>query len=323
MIRIDKKLISASVACALGVTGFTQTVHAVEYDIYGKAEVQIAKTDNGTMRFAKEGTQIDAPFSRIGITGKHGLSDSLNVVFKYEVQVKGFENDDLGDPFRARNTYLGLSGSFGEVVVGRNDTRFKYSEGKIDNFNETQADIAQLLPGQARIGDTITYTSKSFAGAQLSLTYAPKDDRISGKDGFAATVMYGDRNLKNENYYLALSHVDSLNNITATRIAAAWLLNNLQLGAIIQRSETAELGDKSGNGYVLSASYKLDKWLPKVQFVRDESGIHHIGTKTGQQWTTGVDYLFDKQTTAYLFYTDLDLETKSDSSLALGLKYKF
>lgn len=320
MIKIDKKLTFVSVACALAFTSFA---HAAEYDIYGKAEVQIAKTDNGSMRYAKEGTQIDAPFSRIGIKGNHGISDSLNVVFKYEVQVKGFENDDSVDPFRARNTYLGLSGSFGEVVVGRNDTRFKYSEGKVDNFNETQADIAQLLPGQSRIGDTITYTSKSFAGTQLSLTYAPEDDRASGKDGFAATILYGDRNLKSEHYYLALSHVDSLNDITATRVAAAWLIDNLQLGAIIQHSETAELGDKSGNGYVLSASYKLDKWLPKVQFARDNSGINHTDTNTGQQWTAGVDYLFDKQTTAYLFYTDLDLETKTDSSLALGLQYKF
>ena len=43
----------------------------------------------------------------------------------------------------------------------------------------------------------------------------------------------------------------------------------------------------------------------------------------GKQWTAGVDYVFDKQTTAYLFYTDLDLELESDNSIAIGLKYKF
>lgn len=319
--KAKSRQITLSVLTVLSVSTPVYQVNAAEYDIYGKAEVQIAKTDTGTMRYAQEGTHIDAPFSRIGVKGNHALNESLNVVFKYEIQVKGFENDFTNDPFTSRNTYLGLSGKFGEILVGRNDTRFKYSEGKIDNFNETQADIAQLVPGQARLGDTITYTSKHYGGAQLSFTYAPKDDRISGEAGYAATLIYGDRSLNNKNYYVALSHVDSLNNITASRVAAAWKPGDLQLGAIYQRSETVLIGDKSGNSYVLSASYQLDKWLPKIQFVKDDSTIHH--TDKGRQWTTGVDYLFDKQTTAYLFYTDLDLQTKADNSLALGLKYKF
>ncbi len=210
--------------------------------------------------------------------------------------------------------------SFGEVVIGRNDTRFKYSEGKVDNFNETQADIAQLLPGQDRLGDTLTYTSKSFSGAQLSLTYAPKDDSANNEAGFAATIIYGDRGLKNKDYYVAISHVDSLNNINATRIAGVLKQAQWQFGAIYQRSESID-GSKSGNGYVVSASYKMGQWVPKVQFASDDSQLRHAND--GSQWTGGVDYVFDKQTTAYLFYTDLDLDHQSDSSLALGLKYKF
>lgn len=55
MIKIDKKL--TPIAFVL-VTGFAHTAYAVEYDIYGKAEVQIAKTDNGTMRFAKKARKL-------------------------------------------------------------------------------------------------------------------------------------------------------------------------------------------------------------------------------------------------------------------------
>jgi len=152
-------------AATLPVTAF-----AADYTVYGKAEVQIANTDTGIMRYADEGTQIDAPFSRIGIKGDHKLNEYFTAVFKYEVQVKGFEHDDTNEPFAARNTYLGLKGAFGEVVVGRNDTRFKYSEGKLDNFNETQADISQVIAGQDRLGDTITYTSKYWHNAQFSFT---------------------------------------------------------------------------------------------------------------------------------------------------------
>ena len=76
----------ASLSC---LATFSHTVLAVDYTVYGKAEVQIANTDTGTMRYADECTQIDAPFSRIGIKGEHKLNEYLSVVFKYEVQVKG------------------------------------------------------------------------------------------------------------------------------------------------------------------------------------------------------------------------------------------
>ncbi|ALQ10180.1 MULTISPECIES: porin [Pseudoalteromonas] len=293
---------------------------AADYTVYGKAEVQIANTDTGIMRYAKEGTQIEAPFSRIGIKGQHKLNEYLSAVFKYEVQVKGFEEDDTEEPFTARNTYLGLKGAFGEIVIGRNDTRFKYSEGKLDNFNETQGDMAQVIAGQDRLGDTLTYTSQYWSNAQFSFTYAPKDDNKNNKAGFAATLIYGDRNLNNTPYYVSLSRVDSLNNITASRIVGVYKFEKLQLGALYQHSESVD-ETKSGNGYVLSASYTIDKWVPKLQFAKDDSAIRQESKAI--QWSTGLDYVFDKQTTAYLLYTDLDLQENADNSVALGLKYKF
>jgi len=293
---------------------------ADDYDIYGKVEVQIANTDTGNMKYAKKGTQIDAPFSRIGIKGNHKLNEYFTALFKYEVQVKGFEGDDTAEPFTARNTYLGLKGAFGEVLVGRNDSRFKYSEGKLDNFNETQGDMAQVIAGQDRIGDSITYSSNYWNKAQLSVTYAPKDDAAANEAGYAVTFIYGDRGLKKSPYYLSLSHVDTLNNLVASRIAAVYQFEQLKLGALYQHSESVD-GVKSGDGYVVSASYKIDNWVPKIQFATDDSTMRQ--TAKADQLSAGVDYIFDKKTSVYFLYTDLDVEGGDDSSVALGLKYSF
>ncbi|MDW7548486.1 porin [Pseudoalteromonas peptidolytica] len=306
---------------AVLATSATASVMAADYRIYGKAEVQIANTDKGVMRYTKAGTQIDAPFSRIGVKGEHTLASDLKLVYKYEVQVKGFEHDDTTEPFSARNTYLGLAGQFGTVLIGRNDTRFKFSEGKVDQFNETQSDIAQVLAGQDRVGDSITYTSPNWNNMSFSLTYTPKDDASNEQAGFAATAIYGDRALKNKQYYIALSHTDSIGNLLATRIALAYKWQKLQLGAIIQDSENLAK-DKSGKGYVVSASYQLsDHWRPKLQFARDTSGLRHNEDAT--QWSLGTDYLFDKQTNLYAMATRLNLDTEDDTSIALGLKYRF
>jgi len=293
---------------------------AEDYDVYGKVEVQIADTNTGEMRYATEGVQIDAPFSRIGVKGQRKLNEYFTAVFKYEVQVKGFEDSDTAQPFSARNTYLGLKGDFGEVIVGRNDSRFKYSEGKLDSFNETQGDIAQVIAGQDRFGDTITYTSNYSNNSQFSFTYAPKDDATANEAGFAATFIYGDRSLKNTPYYLSLSHVDSLNNVIASRIVAVFKLEQLKVGALFQHSESVD-GTKSGDGYVISASYAIEKWVPKIQFATDDSTLRQASK--ADQLSAGVDYIFDKQTSAYFLYTDLALETTSDSSVAFGLKYNF
>lgn len=296
-------------------------VMAADYTIYGKAEVQVANTDKGLMRYTKAGTQIDAPFSRIGVKGSHGLSSDLKLVYKYEVQVKGFEHDNTSEPFSSRNTYVGLATGYGTVLVGRNDTRFKFSEGKVDQFNETQADIAQVLAGQSRVGDSITYSSPRWNDLSVALTYTPKDDASNQQAGFAATAIYGDRALKANPFYVALSHTDQIGDLTATRIAAAYQWKKIQLGAIIQDSENLA-GDKSGTAVVISGHYRLNQqWRPKLQFSRDTSKLRH--NEAVSQWTLGTDYIFDKQTNLYFLASRLELKSDNDTSVALGLKYKF
>lgn len=315
---IKKTTISAVIAL---ISINANTVKAGEYSVYGKAEVQVSHTDKGLLRYIDKGTQIDAPFSRIGIKGSHAISESTALVFKYEVQVKGFDADFNVDPMASRNTYVGLKGDLGTILVGRNDTRFKYSEGKVDQFNETQSDMAQVIAGQYRVGDTVTYTTPKFGQWQAAFTYAPQDDAINNEHGVAALLSYGDRAMKSTPYYFALSYSDSLLNLKATRFTAAYKLNKFQFGAIAQQSENLT-GSKEGNALLLSARYFLSKtWQPKIQFARDTSGLRHDGDAT--QYSGGIDYIVDKQTSFYFLATQLDLEQDNDTSTALGVKYKF
>ncbi|WP_026111243.1 porin [Pseudoalteromonas ruthenica] len=294
---------------------------AGDYSIYGKAQVQLEHTDKGVMRYTDKGTHIDAPFSRIGVKGKHDISAQAQVVYKYEVQVKGFESDDTSEPFSARNTYLGVQSAYGKVLFGRNDSRFKYSEGKIDQFNETQSDIAQTIGGQDRIADSITYTSPKWGQWQWALTFAPKDDAKTEKNGVAALLSYGDRALKQTPYYLALSYTDALADIQALRVNAVYQWQRLQGGVLVQRSENLA-GDKDGNSVLVSLRYYAsDAWQPKLQYARDTSQLRH--DSDSEQLSAGVDYVVDKQTSFYFLATKLELNQVSDTSTAIGLKYKF
>ncbi|WP_462152711.1 porin [Pseudoalteromonas xiamenensis] len=293
---------------------------AQEYQFYGKAEIQIAHTDKGLLRYTEMGTQIDAPFSRIGVKGEHQLKPQLNLVYKYEVQVKGFEQDDTNNPFAARNTYLGVQSYLGTLLVGRNDTRFKYSEGKFDLFNETQGDIAQVIAGQDRIGDTITYVVPTWYNTEISMTYAPKDDANSQQSGYAITAIYGDRSLQTLPYSVAVSHVDGLNNLVSSRAIGMMKMQKWQIGLLWQEAKNVA-ETKSGHAFGMSVQFQHDAWRPKLQWLRDTSELRHQGTTTN--YSVGLDYVFDKSANAYIMLSRLSLENSSDVSTAVGLKYLF
>lgn len=318
-------LLTSSLALALPLaTQASSILLPDDISFYGKAEIQLNITDQGKttehegLRYVKEGTQIDSPFSRIGFKGTHKLNDDLSAVFKFEYQVKGF--DDNTDTLSARNTYIGVKGNFGELVFGRNDTRFKASEGKFDLFNETTADIGQIIAGQDRLGDTVTYTSPKFGRVQFALTAAPQDD--SGKDtnGYAWLVTAGDKAMKKAPYYAAYAGSQDLNGLDMHRIVLTYRVEALTVGALLQQTEKSD-GSKEGDGYMVNAAYKVGNIVAKVQYAFDDSEIRH--SEESEQITVGLDYIFDKQTKVYVLYSQLDLETTDDNNLGFGLQYKF
>jgi len=300
----------------------TVTIPVPSVTFYGKAEVQLAHTDKGVMRYTEQGTQLDMPFSRFGLRGEQVLNEHVTAFFTYEVDVRGFDEANTQNPFSARNTFIGIKGNFGQLIAGRNDTRLKTSEGGVDLYNETSGDIAQILPGQDRLGDSLTYISPKFAGFELSATYVLGQDneRQNGKDGVALSLAYGDRALKTLPYYVTLTRAQSLNGLDATRLLAQHQFGDFTLGALIQYSEASE-GEASGTGGYVSLQYAYGNWRPKVQAGRDTSELRQV--TAANHYTAGVDYVFNSQSKAYFYVTQLDLTETSDTSVALGLQYRF
>ena len=129
------------------VAGVASPLQANDFnwDFYGKLDVQALYADANLLRYADEGWQIEAPFSRLGFKADQALTDDLKLIAVYEWQVNGLDDSNKGHRFGSRNTYFGIaSQTYGELTFGKNDSKFKKSEGKIDLFNETLADMAQL-----------------------------------------------------------------------------------------------------------------------------------------------------------------------------------
>jgi predicted porin len=309
------------------VTGVAAPLQADDFnwDFYGKLDVQALYADANLLRYADEGWQIEAPFSRLGFKADQALTDDLKLIAVYEWQVNGLDDSNKGHRFGSRNTYFGIaSQTYGELTFGKNDSKFKKSEGKIDLFNETLADLAQLTPGQDRLENIVSYQSPKLGLWQWTASYQTgASDETAG--GYDWSLSYGDAAFKQAPYYLAYARANELNNISADRLLAHALLHESTLGTLSgglmwQYSEH-QTKPLRGNAWLAEVQLKRDAVAYKLQYTQDHSRTRHA--EEGYSWSVGADYSISKDLTAYLIGTQLELETQHDSAAAVGIKWMF
>ena len=73
-----------------------------------------------------------------------------------------------------RNSFVGLAGNFGTFLIGRHDTPYKISFGKLDLFADTMADFNWTVGfNDLRADSVIAYISPSWSGFQLAGAVIP------------------------------------------------------------------------------------------------------------------------------------------------------
>jgi predicted porin len=117
------------------------------------------------------------PSNRFGIKGSEDLGNGLKAIYQVEVGVNFDTNNNLtnnNDTFYWRNTFVGLAGDWGTLLMGRHDTPLKISTGKLDLFADTLADMNATIGFQdLRADSAVAYISPSWSGFQLSAAIVP------------------------------------------------------------------------------------------------------------------------------------------------------
>lgn len=308
------KLTKTALALSL-LSAFTFQANA-EVDVYGKANVSVQSSDDG----AGSVTEIKSNASRFGFKGSEKLDSGLEVIYKLEFQVDVSDADSKGDKdnITARNQYVGLKGNFGEVVIGRNDTALKQSQGKLDQFNDLEGDIKVLFKGENRLGDSISYKSPSFNGFRVLGSFIAEDSE-EGENGFSTALTYGDAGLKESAIYAAIAADSEVNGYDMVRFTVQGKVADFKLGAMYQTQEKVD-GSAEADGYLLNAAYKLGNATLKAQYqvIDFDAGDKVDGV------SIGVDYKLAKNAKVYGFYSTFDADNQVEKDyLGLGIEYKF
>jgi predicted porin len=328
---------------------------------YGKMNLSVDKTNDYpeaalvlSQDDLSDAWDVSSNNSRLGLKGEELLyNDSLSLIYQIEAGYDADGDDD--STFTTRNSFLGLDTPMGKIFAGRYDSVVKLAEGKIDQFNDTLADLDAVLLGQRRNSNSLNWESMDLGGFVMRAQVAPGEgESISAagqtdtKEGLTDTwglsVTY-----QADVLYAALAYESGYTQIdfdvpAPVRIGGdiqTWrgsfginFANNLQFGGIVEQSDFDPVAGEGGDvmSYLLSGRFGLSERIAlKGQVGMLDSSELDLDIQT---LTFGADYKLGNQTIVYglasISETDYDDPNgplfdvdESGSAFSLGMIHTF
>lgn len=169
------------------------TVGGADVTLYGHVDLSAETADNGKQNI----TQASSNLSYVGLRGGKDLgSTGLRAIFQVETlaNISGTPTETGG--LASRNSFVGMQGNFGKLMIGKTDTPYKTSTGKMDPFSASVGDYNAIMGNtggdlraefDARLPHSIWYDSPKMAGFALSALYSPgqKLNNLTGAGNYA------------------------------------------------------------------------------------------------------------------------------------------
>mgnify|MGYP001328487780 CR=1 FL=1 len=316
--RLIKKLSIGIPASALALAISSQAM--AEVTIYGRAHVSVDYLDDGA-KYSK--TNLSSNSSRLGFKGSHDISPDLKAFFQIEQQINfatGSEDGDSGN-FSTRDTFVGLSGNFGAVQMGRFDSPFKVARGPANLFGDQVGDMRNLTRvGDARFDErydnTLQYTTPDLNGFRIKLAYSTYEGQnaVEDKDSSDAgsvALSYVRGPFEGALAYEKVGKDSSKGKRDGLRLAAAYkLTDNFKMVGFYQNvdykggSNAALRKQLSSDTYGLGGEYKLSSntALKAMWMTRDADDSDY----GADMWVVGVEHKLDKAVRVYANYAVTD-----------------
>jgi predicted porin len=273
-----------------------------ETDVYGKLLLGIEYVDDQTD--ANDYWDVKSHASRFGLKGSFDTdTDSLKVIYQLEWEVDvSDEADSSNDHLKGRDQYVGLEGGFGQFIVGRSDTPFKKSQGKLDLFND-YVDIKVLMAGgENRENNVFQYSTPKIADAVTVSILGRPGEEADGENNGVADAISTSAAYDSASLYVALAFDSDIDgeDVKATRVSATWKFGDFGVGGLVQSTDWNTADNEQV--ILVNGFYKVGNIKWKVQFGRTENYAGIAANSAGEDNTAdyaaiGLDYSLGRQTT--------------------------
>lgn len=323
---MKKSLIALAVAGAFAAPAFAATSNV---DVYGQVRMSVDSVDSDIA--ANEMWSVNDRVSRIGFKGSEDLGGGMKAVWQIEQQLNSvgtpLATDSAFGNSSTRNTFVGLAGGFGTVLVGRHDTPYKLG-GSADLFADTVAD-AQNGGGiigsnnfDLRVAGTIAYVSPTFSGFHVAAAIVPGEAGATPADGlmdaYSLVGVYANGPLAAT---LAFENHDDIVDESAWKANVSYTMGDLKLGATYEKqSDVLGTNGRDKDAWMVSAAYAMGPITLKAQYGdRDDD----VNTNDLERWTIGADYNLSKRTAVYALYNDNDANGVDTETFSIGINHSF
>ncbi len=307
---MQKKLLALAIAGAMSAPLAAQA-QSSNVQIYGLLQPSIDFVDNGD----ESGTSMQNNNSRLGFKGSEDLGNGLKAIFQLESAVDF--DDRSGSGWTRRDSWVGLAGSFGQLVAGTKFSAYKSSTDFVDPFGDTIGDYNNVFgvsvadgPGfNDRFRNGLHYASPNFGGLVITASYGLELD--GDADGFEDDSGDGSDD--------------------SWSLAATYKTGGLTLVAAYEDQEDRLLGDlgtEDAKAMKVAAGYKFGNTLITAMYAKENFGDDVV---TGDEFERDLVYVAVKHSmgnidlmASYTWADEFDdIDDSGANAWAVGAAYNF
>jgi predicted porin len=314
-------------ACA-AVIAAPVTVSAADVEVYGKARMALTYAANGDNTAANQDSSVAVSSydSRLGFKGSEALDNGVTALYQYEVQIElDEENSNAGNSaseFNTRDSYVGLKGDFGTVLMGRLSTPYKNATSGVDAFDDTEGDFngsgGGIINHNTRSNNAVAYVSNDMSGLKFAAAYVTSvnNDELTQTSSDASRSAISAMADYRKGPLRAIAAYEIINSSTGSDDKAA------KVGAQYQVADATKVGlvvDRVTNQeptVFVNASHKMtDKYTVNVAAAmrQEENSASNDGMR---YFAIGATHAYSKTVEVYALYAMVE----NDSLGTTGLK---
>ena len=315
---MNKKLVALAVAAA-----FAAPVAMAEITLYGKVHADIRLSDDGD----NDKWTVNSNTSKLGFKGQTDLGNGMTAMFKYETTYAGLDDDDDNDTLgKPRNTYVGLSGKKGTLIVGRHDTPAKmafYAAGN-DHLGDSIADFNRTGFTEERLKNSILYVSPGMSGFKVAAAGMPGEgDDGALIDSYSVGLMYKGKGMKVGAGFENLATNGEMNDAKMTQVGASYSFKNMTVGAQFENVKNYNNDvdqTKKVMGLSAKAVFGKNSLIANYGQKDEENGNATVESKN---IGLAVKHTLSKRTNFYIAFNKQETGNTENDHVALGMMHSF